>query len=93
MKVSILEFMQDFTHVLQKYFFFHYFPIEMQNLGTCQQFFQLEALCPNAFWKVCSPKFQLSMEQCSFDDLEKYAAMKWKENIVVFLWFGSSALK
>lgn len=29
MKVSNLEFMQEFTHVLQKYFFFHYFPIEM----------------------------------------------------------------
>lgn len=80
--------------MLQKYFFFHYFPTEMQNSATCQKFFQLEALCPNAFRRVCSPKFQLSMEQCSLDDLEKYAAMKWKENIVVvFLWFSSSALK
>jgi len=80
--------------VLQKYLFFHYFPIEVQNLETCQKIFQLEALCPNALRKVCSPKFQLSTEQHRLGNLEKYVAMKWKENIVVvLLWFSSSALK
>lgn len=35
----------------------------------------------------------LNLEGCSFDNLEMYATMKWKENIAVLLWFSSSVLK
>lgn len=63
--------------------FSHSFPTEIQNLWTCQIFFSSwKHSVPNAFQEVCSQKFQLSMEQCNFDDLEKYVMATRSENVV-----------
>lgn len=91
MKGSILEFTQEFTHfkIILVFPLFFYQDPEFRDMP--KNFFSQKHSIQTPSRRYVPQNFNL--EGCSFDNLEKSATMKWKENIAGFLPLSSSAMK